>query len=477
MIEYRSARRALLVGLAAAAALPGIALGQTLPTPKDTLGCPSAPPTYQFLRYLDDFQSLRDPACRTNPWDDMKYIAFGENGDRGLTLGADARFQLINARNLSFGNEGGDNHNVFLQRYHAHASLRWGNAFRLFAELKSDHEHGREPGPLPADVDLLDIHQAFIDLGGEPSPALLRVGRQELLYGSGRRIFPRNGPNVRGNFDAVRLLTRPGDWRADAFVFHPVAVDPGRFDDDTIDTQTFWGVYATGPQQAIAPALLDLYYIGANREGARFQQGVAYEHRQTVGARLYGRVDAWDHDHEMSLQWGRFGAGSIRAWAVASETGYSWADVPRRPRVSIRADVGSGDRDAADPDLQTFNSLFPRGGAVDEGFNVSAANTTHLRAAVSFGAWPAVRATIAVNAGWRTSRRDGVYGPGGGLILSGASTARHVGNSIDVFVVWAINRHATLDFGVGYFAGGRFAKEAAAKPNMAYATPTFHLRF
>ena len=57
---------------------------------------------------------LRDPACRTNPWDELKYIAFGENGDRGLTLGADARFVLINARNLSFGNEGGDNHNVFL---------------------------------------------------------------------------------------------------------------------------------------------------------------------------------------------------------------------------------------------------------------------------------------------------------------------------------------------------------------------------
>src|SRR6187402_3816602 len=124
---------------------------------------------------------------------------------------------------------------------------------RLFAELKANHQQGREPGPLGVDADQLDVHQAFVDFGTESS-SQLRLGRQELLYGSGRRIFPRNGPNVRGNFDALRWTGAVGDWRTDAFVFHPVAVDPGRFDDNSINEQTYLGVYAAGLHAAVAPA-------------------------------------------------------------------------------------------------------------------------------------------------------------------------------------------------------------------------------
>jgi hypothetical protein len=194
--------------------------------------------------------------------------------------------------------------------------------------------------------------------------------------------------------------------------------------------------------------------------------------------RLFGRIDAWDHDHELSLQWGRFGGAAIRAWAVASETGYTWRDAARRPRASLRLSVASGDRDLADPSLQTFNSLLPRGGAVDEGFNVSAANITHLRAALTFDVSPAAQATFAANSTWRTSRRDGVYGPGGGLIRSGASsTARHVGDSVNVYLLWAIDRHASVDLGAGYFWSSRFVGETGPMRNMAYVTPTFYYRF
>lgn len=465
--------RPVVLALLVVAVLPGSAAGQ--PSSAEPGGCASAQPGYRFLRFTEDWQSLREPACRSDPWDGLKYIALGTSGEPALTLGGDARLVLINARHLGFGNQ--DDHNVVLQRYHGHASLRVSGELRLFAELKSNFQNGREPGPTGTDVDRLDVHQAFVDLGAESS-ALLRIGRQELAYGSGRRIFPRNGPNVRGNFDAVRGTARLGSWRADAFVFRPVAIDPGRFDDDTIDDQTFWGVYATGPHRLIAPTLLDVYYIGANRDAARFQQGVAREHRHTVGARLFGRIDAWDHDHEASLQWGRFGSASIRAWAIASETGYAWRDTARRPRASLRVSVASGDRDPADPGLQTFNSLLPRGGAVDDGFNVSAANLTHLRAALTLDVVPAMRAMLAANTTWRTSRRDGVYGPGGGLIRSAAgSGARHVGDSVNLFVVWMIDRHATLELDVGYFWSGRFVSETGSRRNMAYLTPTFHYRF
>ncbi len=463
----RATRRWAAVLAVALTAAPALA---------QSIDCASPPPAYRFLRFDEDFRSMRIAACRTGTLDGMKFIALGDSGAVILALGGDLRAQLVNGRYLSFGNEGGDNHNVTLQRYHVHASLSLSSQSRLFAELKSNHEQGREPGPLVVDSDRVDVHQAFIEVGSASS-ALLRVGRQELLYGSGRRIFPRNGPNVRGNFDAVRSVFNAADWRVDAFAFRPVAVVAGPFDDNVIDTQTFFGVYATG-SLVMAPGQLDLYYLHAKRQGARYQQGVATERRHTVGARLSGRDAAWDHDHEASLQWGRFGAAGIAAWAIASETGYTWHHAAHRPRASLRVSVASGDRDATNAALQTFYSHFPRGGAVDEGFSVSAANLSHARLAVTANIAPAVDATVAVNTEWRTSRHDGVYGPSGGLIRSaGSAGARHVGDSVDALVVWTINRYAAIELQAGYFFSGRFIAQSGADRDMAFITPTLRLRF
>jgi len=38
----------------------------------------------------------------------------------------------------------------------------------------------------------------------------VRVGRQELAYGAGRLIAPREGPNERQPFDAARILLTSG---------------------------------------------------------------------------------------------------------------------------------------------------------------------------------------------------------------------------------------------------------------------------
>jgi hypothetical protein len=114
----------------------------------------------------------------------------------------------------------------------------------------------------------------------------------------------------------------------------------------------------------------------------------------------------------------------------------------------------------------------------DEGFSVSAANLSHARLAVSMVVAPAVDATLALNTHWRTSRHDGVYGAGGGLIRSaGTATARHVGNSIDALLVWTINRHAAVDLQAGLFARGRLIAQSGADRNIAFITPTLRLRF
>jgi hypothetical protein len=444
--------------------------------------CPQPRPPYQFLRYAEDWSFLRDPACRTEFWDPVKYMPLNEAGDFYLSLGGDVRIKYVYERYLLWGAGPDDDDGAILQRYHLHANLRLGSHVRLFGELKSNHEIDRDPRAFITDVNKLDLHQAFIDLGlslGDDAPLTLRIGRQELRYGSGRLIFPRNGPTDRGTFDAVRLITRPGDWRVDLFAFRPVEIDEGMFDDDAIESASLWAVYAVGPMPRVPGASVEPYYIGLDRDGARFVQGTAHELRHTVGARLSGRPGAWDYDVEVTYQGGTFGAGSIQAWAVATHTGYTFRAAPLRPRLGLRVNAASGDRDPSDPDLQTFNALFPRGGLSGEGFGVlSPANLIHIRPSFDFRITNRLYGFVGVDLLWRTSRGDGIYGPGGNVVRApGTSQARYVGTDVDLTITWELNRQVALELTAGYFFAGEFIKESGPGKDMYYVGPTLYFRF
>ncbi len=109
---------------------------------------------------------------------------------------------------------------------------------------------------------------------------------------------------------------------------------------------------------------LDTYYLGLDRKAAAFNRGVAQEVRHTIGARLSRPIaqtkPGWDFDYEALWQFGTFGSADIRAWTVASETGYRFPTLPLKPRFSVKADISSGD-DPRTNTLGTFNPLFPKG--------------------------------------------------------------------------------------------------------------------
>jgi hypothetical protein len=101
-----------------------------------------------------------------------------------------------------------------------------------------------------------------------------------------------------------------------------------------------------------------------DRKSATFNRGTAQENRETLGARL-SRPPAtkqrdWDFDYEGVWQFDTFGADDIRAWTLASDSGYSFPTAPLRPRISVKADVSSGD-DPRHSSLGTFNPIYPIG--------------------------------------------------------------------------------------------------------------------
>ena len=83
-----------------------------------------------------------------------------------------------------------------------------------------------------------------------------------------------------------------------------------------------WGGAKGAHSEECIPYSVDLYYLGSRRKEAQFQQGTANELRHSVGSRLWGTAGPWEYNFEAVYQWGEFGDGNIRAWTIASDTGY-----------------------------------------------------------------------------------------------------------------------------------------------------------
>jgi hypothetical protein len=194
-------------------------------------------------------------------------------------------------RNYNWGSGPQDRNGYYLDRLISHGDFHLGPSVRIFAELQSGLEFGRNGGPRPAiDEDKLDVSQLFLELRSSTQqhkiPIEVRVGRQNLNYGDGSLVSIRD-LNVRQPFDGIKLILRPQEWRIDVFAAKPVATSPGFFDDAPDHSQTFWGIWATDKKEQSFVRQLDFYYLGLDRKDAQFDQGTARERRNTLGVRAH----------------------------------------------------------------------------------------------------------------------------------------------------------------------------------------------
>ena len=428
--------------------------------------------SYDLLRENEDWSFLQDPAARQDFWDPIKYIPLNANGWY-LTIGGEIREALEQVGNDNWGKQPYMN-TFFLERYMLHTDWHLGRHFRAFVQLKSGLESYRQGGPRPIDEKKLDFEAAYLEVGNSDKKnwIVLRVGRQELNYGSGRLVSIREGPNVRQSFDGFKIRSKAGPWNVNTFAVRTDLDETGFFNNTPDHRTSFWGVYATRPWRA--GVFFDAYYLGEDRKDAAYQRGTAAELRHSVGARLWRPVatrgHGWDFDDEGVWQFGTFGSDEIRAWTVASDTGYSLPNLPLKPRFSMKADVSSGD-DPRSQTLGTFYPVFPIGNyfgvLADTGPGPVNFIDVHPRVQFQLPRGISLSADLVVQ--WRENLNDGVYAvPGFLLVAAGDSRARFVGYRPGVEARWQIDRHAYLQADYGIFYAGQFLKEASPGRNINY---------
>jgi hypothetical protein len=184
-----------------------------------------------------------------------------------------------------------------------------------------------------------------------------------------------------------------------------------------------------------------------------------------------------DYNIEAVRQWGSVGTSRIRAWGVACDVGYRLAR-PMHPRVGIRADVSSGDRDPNDTRLGTFNGLFAS--AAYFGLIATAGPANHMDVQPQLGL--ELSQTVSLTAGWllfwRREVQDGIYTWSGQLLRSAMSTqSTFVGQSPGVTVRWSVNPRVSMSGDVSAFTAGAFVRESGADETSTFVRATVAYRF
>jgi hypothetical protein len=439
------------------------------------------PPAYRSSRQDEDYRYLTDPGRRSAAVDDLKFIPLTQDRAWFVSLGGEARWRFEFVENANFGAGPQDGDGYLMQRYMLHMDVQAAQGFRLFGQFKSGLIDGRAGGARPVDRDDFDLHQAFIDWRHSWDPRrtiTVRAGRQELAFGSSRLVSVRESPNVRQSFDGLRATAQWEAWRIDAFATRPATTRPGVFDDHPDPGAKFWGIYAVRALPWLKGASVDAYYLGLDRGNARFDQGTAHETRHSIGARLWGRRAALDWNFEFVGQFGTFGAGEIRAWTAASDTGWNLTSWPGKPRIAIRLNTASGDNDPTDPDLGTFNALFPRGAYFNELALIGPANFADVHPYLEVRPARNLRVTLEWNRFWRASGRDGLYNVALAPLRTGRiAGGRLVGDIVTAFAVWDFQRHWSLRADYARFLAGEFIEQTGASKDIDYVSVWLTFRF
>lgn len=458
-----------------AGVFPALLPGQT-PAPR-----PSAPrPSYADLRWDENWSALRDRAQRKDYLDPLKYIPLGREGWY-TTLGGEIRerYELFTHPSLGLAPE--TPNGFLIQRYMLHADTHLGAHVRMFLQFQSGIENGRTGGPRATDQDTLEIHQGFVDLSTSEDPkkaVTVRLGRQELQFGSGHYFSASEVFNVRRSFDAARVYWNWGKWTWNVLAARPVELNPGSFDDSPDHRQEVWATGAYGPNPWLRKGNISAYYIGYEHKLALFDKGLGAETRHTFGSRVWGTAGDWDYNYEFLFQTGTFGSGNILALGVATETGYSRPKWRFSPRFALRSDTSSGDRDRSGKTLGTFNPLFPTTAYSGMIGLIGAANVVDVTPTSRFRLTRRIYFLPETSFFWRESVNDGIYSVLDTLLKTGRlSAARYIGAQVSAPFQITLDRHLTWTALITHFYAGQFIKQTPPGRSVNYFTTFLTYRF
>lgn len=435
--------------------------------------------SFKSLRYEEDYKNLSADSV-VDWYDQLKFMPVSADKAVYLSIGGEVRTQYFYFRNQDWGESPADKDGFLLTRYLGHADFHLSKHFRTFIQLQSSLAGGMEETPSPVDQNVLDLHQAFADFDtniGKASKLTIRLGRQELSYGSQRLISVREAPNNRQSFDAAKLIFSRKNMKLDGFYGTYVQASAAIFDDQFIGETRLWGLYGTFNN---VPLLrnFDLYYLGIRRKNADYVEGKETEIRHSVGTRIWNTKGDFDYDFEGVYQFGRFGASDIAAWTLSANISYTFFKDIHETQLGLKTEVISGDKNWGDGKLNTFNPLFPKGAYFGLAALIGPYNLLDAHPYIEFSVTKKVVLAVDYDLFWRMNQNDGLYAVNGKLIYDGMNLhAKDIGRQIGAELRYAPNKFLFFRQEITWFDAGDFLQQAGPGKDILMLGSTITFKF
>lgn len=340
-------------------------------------------------------------------------------------------------------------------------------------ETQDSREWWKNQTPAPPYQDTWDLRMAYVEFGDtESGEAALRVGRQGLAFGEERLIGNTNWQNTARSFDAARGTLHYGKFRLDAFAASVVVLHDGQVGEST-GGNNIHGLYGSIanwlPSSTIEP-----YFFWRLSRGLRTEEGgLGKLDSKTSGVRWVGKLPkGFDYNTDFAIQRGSVGPDRVSAWAGHWVIGRTFAATAWTPRLMAEYNYATGDHNAKDGHIGTFDQLYPTAhdkyGLADQ---VGWKNIEHLRGGVEFK--PAAKWGVSTkySSYWLADSHDALYNTSSTALARRAdgTAGRFVGQEIDATTMYTMSKEVQIGGGVGHLFPGTFLKNTT--PHHAYTYP------
>jgi hypothetical protein len=410
----------------------------------------------------------------------MKFAKLSKKSSAYASMGGEVRFQYFKFTNEDWGDAPPDDDGFVLSRFLFHGDIHFAKRMRVFVQLQSGLADGRID-PSPVEQNELDMHQAFIDMSllkSEYTSLIVRVGRQELSYGSARLISTREGPNNRQAFDGAKIIFDRKNVHMDLFYSDYVVSKPGIFNDAFLGNNVkLWGAYLAKNGVPLV-GNVDLYYLGIRRNQATWSDVAGEEERHSVGSRIWRTGRRFSYDIEGIYQFGSLETSTISAWTLSFNNIYVLGDKRSSPSVGLKTELISGDAETDDQRIQSFNPLFPRGAYFGYAALIGPSNLFDIHPSIDIPVSNVVTLSADYDIFWRYSTQDGIYNPAAKVIYAaGDSGKAFIGSQISGNIDYTPSKYIFIRVEATWFRTGTYLKSVSSGKNILFIGLTTTLRF
>jgi hypothetical protein len=393
---------------------------------------------------------------------------------RWLQFGLDERFRAEGYSGNGF--KPNSSASYLLNRFRFGMILQPATWLKVVAQVQDARSFLQAPPLGPPNNVRWDLKTAYVQFGdSEKQPVTLTVGRQLLDYNS-TIIANSEWRNQARSYDAVVANLHVDRFRA--AVFAASVVNP-QLDGITHHQEgnNIYGAYGwitrVLPNSSIEPFVLWRVAPSVAVEDSKLKTGRLDE--QAYGFRIRGRnISNFDYRYELVLERGSAGPNDIRAWGATAGLGYTVTRLGWKPRFFAGYDYASGDKNPADGIHATFDTMYPtahdRFGIADQfGWQNIVAGRAGATI-IPHRRWSVTAQYLDL---WLASAKDAAYNSSGGVILRDPTgkSGTHLGQELDAYAWYEINREVHVGAGIGHLLPGEFIDKAGK--GAAYTYPYF----